>query len=1610
MENKFKRFLSLLIVLVMVVGMLPVSAFAAETEETVTVYFDNSTTQWETVYAAYGDSELTNVSYTQMTKGENDVWSVEIPVGNVQVLFANAASLTASYYGPYAIEDNKTYAPPVSTSVVAKIGDTEYETLAAAVSAAAAGDTINVVADSTETSQILISENLTIDLGGKTVNLVGLSIIDGAVTVSNGTLVGTSSSYSTVQVYTLLGQGTPSVTLNNVDVRSARHAVRVEGGSAEINGGTYVAAGSGTTHAVNVGGDYASTVVINSGTFVGPKGIGADSGSALQVQSNGTVTVNGGDFSKGLNSTVSVSGSLTINAGTFDQDISAYVADGSEMILADGVYTVASAAWYDPDATEYIIDSVEDMQAFAKEVTTNGNTFEGKTVTVVKDIDLAGINWTPIGTTTNYFRGTFDGGNHTISNMTIDVNTPEIDQFVGLFGAVKNAEIKNLTLKNVNITAVGKKVRAGALVGIADSEKSTPSVLALNFENIKVENCSITAEAASSTALVGGVVGYSYPANMKNISVSDLTIDAKASDSQEVRAAAILGYQCGQNISNNGNTRMAFTVDTFDVKNVNIKAEAYTVFTGGYAPYTYYGYITFKNGTIDGLKVVVDAHEAFVGGLVGYFWRSDKGHTVENVNITGMDFDVTTDYLGETRVGGMVGTSQSVVAYKDCSVAGTITERCSDPENPVNYHAKVGGFVGRAYTWAQTYTNCTADVDVTGSHVAGGFVGNHITNAQYTNCEAKGDVTANIAGGFAGRLTEHGYSTAVTFDGCKASGDVTGTNVAGGFIGSTADHGWAAWAAGNGTPYAKTVTLTDCEATGSVTSGTAYCAGVVGEAVMADGVELILDNVDYRVEPAYYPDDANVAIMVAQVVETKYKTLAEAVAAANAIEGGATVTMLADAEVSAVIEVTGNVTITGGKTITWADDYTGTLFNVAEGAALTVTNTTIDGENAFTFYDDTTTVEDGQSWYTRFVNVGEEDKPINANVITTAGTLTLGEGTKICSITIASDSDNGKTANTETGGYYLMYNDDLAVIYANGGEVNLNGAEISGNAGMILNAVKATTVMTDTVINGNMGCGNKGGIVLANGGTMTITGGSLSNNKAMARSATVLGVTSGAEVTVNTTIDGNKHLGVGSNTAGAIVVLEGASKFVMNGGSISNNAGGRAGAIASRWVGGSYGIHEDTSIQLNAGTITGNTASNDSWSSASVFLRSPAAIGEGMTIDGVIAVNAAPGALEITGGTFNGSLVVTDGLTASITGGTFGYDPTEWCAEGCTVEHDEEAGTWTVEQLPDLAHLSNGVFRGYDNFTVEDLQDCIDQMVELTNLYEGGGKEGEYDHIDITLLVEFAGNLSIPAFEYGDVTIYNYSYLDGTITVADGYVLVVDADADTATVQKVTGAAQNAQTGEVYETVSAALAEAKSGETVELLKDASEDTVIVKKGTTLDLNGKTLSVETYLVCVGDANVIDSIRTGLLKAEKDIVVLSESNKMLPVWDPNAEGYTFTQVVFADKDQGMGLTLDEANDTAVFKFVTFFRDTELLKDGASDNELKVIIRLTWSDKNGEHFQNFVYNDEQVSKIVTANGKEVFTLTLTGYQDLENLTFTAMVVSDAGAEFAGNVIAAN
>ncbi len=480
------------------------------------------------------------------------------------------------------------------------------------------------------------------------------------------------------------------------------------------------------------------------------------------------------------------------------------------------------------------------------------------------------------------------------------------------------------------------------------------------------------------------------------------------------------------------------------------------------------------------------------------------------------------------------------------------------------------------------------------------------------------------------------------------------------------------------------------------------------------------------------------------------------------------------------IPVEYDITLDGnGHTITWADGYAGTLINVESGVSLTTKDLTIDGENAFTFYSDTTTVENGQNWYTRFVNVGEEDKAVNANVFVNAGNLTLGKGTVIKNVTIASTGGNGKTENTDTG-YILKYNDDLAIVYSTGGKVNINEAAIIGNAGMILNADNTTTVIKNSKIDGNMGCGRNGGIIDLVGGTMTLTDAEITNNKAMARDATIIGITTGAEVEMNgdSKIENNKHIGVGGNTAGSMIVVRENSKFTMNGGSISNNAGGRAGAIASRWA------DENANIVLNAGVITGNTADEKyGWSGAAIYLRSPAEINSGMTIDGVIAVNSAPSALNINGGTHNGSLVVNDGRPVEISGGTFNYDPTPWLANGYAVT--ENSGVWSVDTAIVVSAYSkvNG-----EKFWIEFNSDSFDVLkhVEMMDHDNYNWVLTLKNDIEITDTVLIGKDLTIdlsgytiktaegvmPAFRIIDGA--NVTVKNGTID-ADGYCFILGA-------------------------------------------------------------------------------------------------------------------------------------------------------------------------------------------------------------------------------------------
>ena len=122
--------------------------------------------------------------------------------------------------------------------------------------------------------------------------------------------------------------------------------------------------------------------------------------------------------------------------------------------------------------------------------------------TLTADIDLTGKDWTPIGTSfDNSYTGTFDGGGHTITGLTITTK----DQFVGLFGSIGNAgTVKNVMMEGVQITKNHSSGFAGGVAGYSDGT---------------IENCSVSG-SVSGTVYVGGVVGAQWEGSITGCSSS----------------------------------------------------------------------------------------------------------------------------------------------------------------------------------------------------------------------------------------------------------------------------------------------------------------------------------------------------------------------------------------------------------------------------------------------------------------------------------------------------------------------------------------------------------------------------------------------------------------------------------------------------------------------------------------------------------------------------------------------------------------------------------------------------------------------------------------------------------------------------------------------------------------------------------------------------------------------------------------------------------------------------------------------------------------------------------------------------------------------------------
>lgn len=242
--------------------------------------------------------------------------------------------------------------------------------------------------------------------------------------------------------------------------------------------------------------------------------------------------------------TIKVDG-LALSAGTGFNVVRNIAWDGSsafEPKLEDNVYTITA-----PSELAWIAQQVE-----------NKNTFEDKIIQLSANLDMGNKNWKPIGDnvdhktinmskqeadyvkTVKYFKGTFDGQNHTISNLTVNHTYPG----AGLFGNVQNATIKNFTVKDATINGCSKWT--AVVIGYSNGQ--------LTVENVNVQNAEINMESGTDGAVkLAGLVSFMNGSEnlgtnaddkkailLKGCTVSGLTINGA-----HYNAAGLAGYIIG---------------------------------------------------------------------------------------------------------------------------------------------------------------------------------------------------------------------------------------------------------------------------------------------------------------------------------------------------------------------------------------------------------------------------------------------------------------------------------------------------------------------------------------------------------------------------------------------------------------------------------------------------------------------------------------------------------------------------------------------------------------------------------------------------------------------------------------------------------------------------------------------------------------------------------------------------------------------------------------------------------------------------------------------------------------------------------------------------------
>ena len=233
---------------------------------------------------------------------------------------------------------------------------------------------------------------------------------------------------------------------------------------------------------------------------------------AVTAEADGTFKLGYGPYSYAVEQLGYVRTTGSFKLGSAD----AAKVENGVLTIKFTVRKAAENAWDGKTTTEpatnengvYLIGTGAELAWFAQKVNAGSTKISG---ILTADIDLAGYEWTPIGSISKNFAGTFDGKNHTVDNLSINYSskTP-VSLYRGLFGwvsganATNRAKIENLTVNGTVVAGSNKNISDAYVAGIVG--RADYADLTNLHSNVDV---SINRTGGNYQS-VGGVVGGSY--------------------------------------------------------------------------------------------------------------------------------------------------------------------------------------------------------------------------------------------------------------------------------------------------------------------------------------------------------------------------------------------------------------------------------------------------------------------------------------------------------------------------------------------------------------------------------------------------------------------------------------------------------------------------------------------------------------------------------------------------------------------------------------------------------------------------------------------------------------------------------------------------------------------------------------------------------------------------------------------------------------------------------------------------------------------------------------------------------------------------------------------